>query len=460
MIIIYKIIYYKNNMFKKNVWLGFSSVWKNAKDAREYIKWLIAGWANEFFTWYNPPYWHEKFWFEISPNMRFAEHEQITDYNTLKEMTEEIHANWFLIYANLNFWYYTDETFPYIEKMISEFIEIWIDWITCSSIAVLEYLKNINYKWKVNISTIQTVYNTEAVRFFLENYKVNKIILSREVTLKEMEKIINEFPEVQFEFFWEGDFCRYNNWLCFAEHKYSNKDICTVVVNDLVIKKKYKSDFKKVLLDNTLSAETKVNSFDDSYLDLFEQIENIFLSFELGELNKEKTKEGLRKLVDIGKNRVDLYYDALKPINDIRNKNIVIFLKAVKFLESNEYKDLEEELTKSIKSWLEYNVEKTKELLWKHKLKAYELRNFYARNDNLNLYSYMFLLQYPNVDTKFPTRWRSYNERMQIITDVTEKWEVDTKYLDRSMSLDRVHYDLTYLFWDKLRFRNLLKEYY
>jgi collagenase-like PrtC family protease len=45
----------------------------------------------------------------------------------------------------------------------------------------------------------------------LDNYNVNKVILSREVTLKEIESIVTEFPETRFEVFGEGDFCRYNN---------------------------------------------------------------------------------------------------------------------------------------------------------------------------------------------------------------------------------------------------------
>jgi len=64
------------------------------------------------------------------------------------------------------------------------------------------------------------VYNTEAIRFFLENYTINKVILSREITLREIENIVTTFPETKFEVFGEGDFCRYNNGLCYAEHKY------------------------------------------------------------------------------------------------------------------------------------------------------------------------------------------------------------------------------------------------
>ncbi|MDR1945424.1 MAG: hypothetical protein LBQ59_05185 [Candidatus Peribacteria bacterium] len=56
--------------------------------------------------------------------MRFAEHEQITDFETLKIITEEVHAHNLEIFGNLNFRYYTDETFPLVEKMFNEFQEI------------------------------------------------------------------------------------------------------------------------------------------------------------------------------------------------------------------------------------------------------------------------------------------------------------------------------------------------
>ncbi len=439
-------------MFKKIVWLGFNTKWKHAKDVWKYIKSLVEWWATEFFTGYNPAYWHEKFGFEVSPNGRFAEHEQITDLEVLKQIVIEAHKYNIEVFINLNAWYYTDETFPLIKQMVEEFREVWVDWIICWNISILEYLKEINYSWKINISTIMAVYNKEAIRFLLENYKINKIILSRELTLKEIESLVTEFPDTLFEVFGEWDFCRYNNWLCFAEHKYWAKDICTVVVNDLVIKKKFRADFKEFILDESLSNEQKIDLMDDDYKDIFETLENMLLMWE--------SKEEIEKIVKQGESRIDLYFDSLQPINSKRNKNIIVYLKALKYLNKPEYKELEEEIEKSVESWMKYLLEKTKQMWWLAKLKAYELWNFYARWDNLNLYTYVFFSQFSNIDTvKFPTRWRNYNEKIQTITDVVEKKEVDKKYLDRSMSIERAHYDLTYLFKDKLWFREMLKEF-
>jgi len=459
-------------MFKKIVGLGFSSKWKNAKDIEKYITNLVESWAGEFFVGYNPSYWSDKFGFEVSPNGRFAEHEQVTDIKTLKSIVTEVHKHKLEIFINLNAWYYTPETMPYIKKMVEEFIYLGINWIICWNISILEYLKEIDYKGKINISTIMAVYNKEAIRFFIENYEINKVILSREITLKEIENITQEFPKMSFEVFGEWDFCRYNNWLCFAEHKYWAKDICTVVVDDLIIKKKFRPDFKEFILDEKLINQEKIELMNDKFIDIFEQISWLLGKLELWFLDKKSSEEELFKIIYNSRNRVDLFFDWLKPISNIWNKRILIYLRWIKYLLSSKYylenikekkieeiKKLEEELANSFRSYIQYNKEKIKEVWGEAKLKAMELWNFYAKGDNLNLYSYLFFDKMLGVDTvKFPTRGRNYSDKIKIIDDVLKKWEIKESFLDRWISLERAHYDLSYLFWDKLWFRNMLKK--
>ncbi len=468
-------------MFKKIVWLWFSTKGKNAKDVEKYIADLVSGWANEFFTGYNPPYWYEKFWFEVSPNGRFAEHEQITDYESLKLIVQEVHKHGFELFINLNAWYYTDVTFPYIQKMVGEFIELWIDGIICWNIGILEYLKEINYKGKINISTIMAVYNTEAIRFLLENYKINKVILSREITLREIENIVNTFPKIKFEVFGEGDFCRYNNGLCYAEHKYWARDICTVVVNDLIFKKKFRADFKKIILDTSLSDLDKIGYFDDKFQDVFDKISDILTKIELWIDDWEFLKKELFLIYKISKTRVDLFFDAISGPNSEKNKKIIVYFKGLTYILQNytfleekdevnsegrestleckiDFLNLREELEKSIQTGMKYFFESVKTFGWEPKLKALETGLFYAKWDNLNLYSYLFFSKFPNIETvKFPTRGRSYNEKIKTIAETIESGKVDEKYIDRKVSLERSHYDLTYLFWEKLWFRKMLE---
>ncbi len=453
-------------MFKKIVWLWFSTIWKNHKDVQNYIKNLVDSWATEFFTWYNPPYWSEKFGFEVSPNGRFSEHEQITDLETLRQIVLEVHNHNFEIFINLNAWYYTQETFVLIQKMIAEFEEVWVDWIICWNISVLEYLKSINYSKKINISTIMALYNTESIKFFLENYTINKVILSREITLKEIENLVTNFPNTKFEVFWEWDFCRYNNGLCFAEHKYWTRDICTVVVNDLIFKKKFRADFKKILLNNSLTEIEKIESFDDNFEDIFQEILNILWKIELWFLDEIELLKDLKKIVLQNYKRVDLFFDTLKNLNSKPNLDTLTFFKALKILLKNKDLLLSEELEafentyfelqNSFNSFIKINTSKIK-TIWEPKLKALQTALFYSKWDNLNLYSYLFFSKFPNIETvKFPTRWRSYNEKLKLIESVINSWKVWEDLIDRNSSLERTHYDLTYLFKDKLWFRKMI----
>jgi collagenase-like PrtC family protease len=47
------------------------------------------------------------------------------------------------------------------------------------------------------------VYNTDAIQYLKDNYPIAKVILSREVTLPEIEDILKTFPELVFEVFGE-----------------------------------------------------------------------------------------------------------------------------------------------------------------------------------------------------------------------------------------------------------------
>jgi len=451
-------------MFKKIVGLGFPSKGKNKKVVDSYIADLVASWAGEFFTGYNPTYWSDKFWFEVSPNGRFAEHEQITDRETLEQVVKAVHSHGLEVFINLNAWYYTDETFPLIERMYEEFLEIGVDGIICGNIGILEYLKEKEYPGKINVSTILAVYNSEAIRFLLENYTINKIILSREVTLKEIEYLATTFPDTDFEVFGEGDFCRYNNGLCFAEHKYGAKDICTVVVNDLIVKKVYRPDFKKIVLDTDVSEEEKVAAIDDSYEDVFQYIESLFDSVLIGEITDMKAREDMKRVVRRNMKRVDLFFDAQKPVTDERNKNILTFLKALKYLceDENIEEDIQkslQELETSVQSGMKHLMSAIQNVWGLPKLRAQELAGFYAKWDNLNLYSYLFFSQFPNINTvKFPTRGRNYAEKIKLIEKVLQEWKVDSELLDRGMSIERAHYDLTYIFGEKLWFRDMVQK--
>jgi len=82
----------------------------------------------------------------------------------------------------------------------------------------------------------------------------------------------------------------------------------------LIIKKRYRPDFKKIVLDENLTILEKLELLDNQYLDDFEKLEELanplipspFPLVEKG--NIEKIIKILQKLIS----KPDLYYDALK----------------------------------------------------------------------------------------------------------------------------------------------------
>ena len=255
-------------------WVSEKEIEQKKLDVLEIINNFYNVWIEEFFVWYNPEYWHWKYAFSISPNWRFWENEQISTFETFKKSVEYIHSllrkDWKRceVVLTVNWWFYNDVTTPLIKEIIKEAIEIWVDWFIVWSYEILEYLSEIKYTWKVHISTILNVYNTEAIKFYIQyckehNLNLNRIVLPREMTIKEIEKIVDTFPDMNFEVFWQWDYCRYANWNCFAEHKYFSRDLCTFVLKHwLETKKRVRYDFKNIIMNTDLNDVEKQDLLD------------------------------------------------------------------------------------------------------------------------------------------------------------------------------------------------------
>lgn len=455
-------------MFSPIIWLGFNKWWKKRNDIKEIIKKHIQQWAKEFFCGYNPPYWHNKFWFEVSPNGRFAEHEQITDFESLKEIVEEIHKYWKKIMWNINHWYYTEECWEETKQIIDDFIKVWIDGFIVSNFEILEYLEEIadwkrekwyiiNWKkYQLNISTIMAVYNTEAIKFLKENYPIAKIILSRELTIPEIENILNAFPDLLFEVFGEWDFCRYNNGLCFAEHKYTDRDICTVVVNDWIVKKSINYDYRKIVKDEKLSNNEKAKLFDKTYEDEFTQLHNLLDIYPIQQ-NKDLLEE-MKNLLNQILRKYIIFYDPLQWPKTKHNLNFQTVYEVAKILKQNNeniqhdyFKNIDElvdYLEKEKTEWQKQYIKNLEEFVWeKFWIKAKYKDDFYNRSNNLNLFSYVYFDKFKNLDTvKFPTRGRNYLPKLKIIEECIKNNNKIYEKLTLNDTPTRAHYELKYLF--------------
>lgn len=433
-------------------------------------------WIREFFIWYNPPYWHEFLGFEMSPNWRFWENEQITSYETLKEAINYVHTlddwNWWKceIFLTVNFRYYTDITMPLIKKIINEAIEAWINWLIIWNTETLEYLSEIGFKWKINVSTILSIYNNDAIEFLIDYFndnklQLNRIILPREVTLKEINDICSTFPEIQFEVFWHWDYCRYANWLCLAEHKYFSRDLCGFVLKHwLEAKKTVRYDFKEIILSETYSNEDKQKLISNE----LDEIEHILVAQNVVDSNFQNTvldkyintiqlelkdkneiieiSNKIHKLIktDLITNFSKYIYDWMRPEKDLHNSFIIKVLLLIEWI--SKYIKLENNIIEKVnvikniclkaKEWYELSVKEK----WVFSIETYYKFLLYNRT-SVPFYNYFNKIS--NIEVvKIPLRWRDSWVFWLWLNLIDDALEDPSKYIDyTNLTWKYFHYD-------------------
>ncbi len=436
---------------------------------------------NEFFVGYNPPYWHQEFGFEFSPNGRFGENEQITSYETLKQAVDYIHQKNAQVFLAVNFRYYSDVTMPYIQKIIDDALKAWVDGLIVSTPEVLEYLKEIGYQGKITFSTIWTIYNAEHIEFILEElqdapFKLNRVILPRELTPAEIKNLAEQFPKVDFEIFGHWDYCRYANGLCLAEHKYFSRDICWFVIKHwLEVKKTIRPDFKKIVLNPELDDATKQEMLDNQIKDikeifvqhnifgtskgnlLLDQYLTMFAHWEV-----EDAPQIAKSIAQALKRELKLNFhkyirDGLRPPTDLHNlyiQKVLSLWDYIKpYLEKQKAEEIQKQIdkVKKIKQKAEQYFENQK--ITQGPFGMEKLYKFMLYN-RTSVPFYHFFNQIPNVKViKIPLRGRDISVLLLGLEMIDDAIQNPQKYIDEgNISGKYFHYDPTILevYQDKL----------
>lgn len=448
--------------------------------------------VREFFVGYNPPYRYDNYWFEYSPNGRFWENEQITNFQTLKNSVEYIHTltreDWkpCEVFLAVNAWYYTDETMNLVKKIIAESQELKVDGLIIWNVETLEYLASIAYSGKVHISTILALYNQDDIAFFVDfcaenNLQLGRIILSRELTLKEIHHLTSCFPDIDFEVFWQGDYCRYANGNCLAEHKYwNNRDLCEVVLKQgMEICKAPRYDFKEIITDTERTDQEKQNllNTDIKYTDQGEiNSDALFLSQSITGANTENSllDEYLYKLMmnelssseiikilqklnnDLLWNPAKYLYDGLKDEKDRHNlfikKVILLYTTSIQKLKQPDIEGLtfahklEKEMNFVMKIYeqaSDYFLKIRKEQWWSS-LETYYRFMMYNRT---SLPAYHYFNEIKNITVlKIPLRWRHLSLFRMGLHIVDEAIQFPDKFITiENFSGKYFHYDFTEL---------------
>ncbi len=138
----------------------------------------------------------------------------------IKEACDFAHNLGKKVYLTLNIVFHNEDiegVYDYIKKVV----EAGIDAFIVSDLFIVNYIHD-NFDVEVHLSTQASTTNVESVKFLM-NEGVKRVVLAREVGLKEIKEIIDE-TGVDIECFIHGAMCTFYSGRCVLSNYFTNRD--------------------------------------------------------------------------------------------------------------------------------------------------------------------------------------------------------------------------------------------
>lgn len=263
---------------------------------------------------------------QLSPNRRYRLKEQFYDTKVAKEAIKKIKQKKAIVYLALNSFFNNRIMLQEFKKIFETFKDD-IDGVIVANMSGLLYLKELGCN-NIVLSNLFGIYSNESVEFF-KRFEPKKIILPRDISIKDLTDIVSSHPNMKFECFLYGDNCRYSEAFCFSEHGYDSLgfgSLCSFAFSNKKPIKAPNQNFKQLIKNPKIPIEQKQEILKSDSFDIKELLDELEVAIYENDTIKES------KIVEFLK-RVDLEY--LK-------KTKTSYLRAVNILKSSYKKEAKE----------------------------------------------------------------------------------------------------------------------
>lgn len=148
---------------------------------------------------------------------------RINDFNfeKIKIATEYAHKNKKKVYVTANIFAH-NRHIAKLDEYIKKLKKIKIDAFIISDPGVIQAVKRIWPKAEIHLSTQANCTNWKAAKFW-HDQGISRVILGREVTLKEIKEIHKKCPTLELEYFVHGAMCMAYSGRCFLSKEFLNR---------------------------------------------------------------------------------------------------------------------------------------------------------------------------------------------------------------------------------------------
>jgi putative protease len=187
---------------------------------------LVANGAEEFYTGFIPPDWIEAFgWGMEAVSRRLTPTANHRSWESFAETVAEAHDHGVEVYLTLNAPQYSVEAIPALERLAAGAADVGIDGFIVADPEIVLRLRKSGLPGAIHVSSVAAVRNREAFEMFIE-MGARRIILPRQITVKEVRALREAAPDVEIEAFVINDTCVFDEAMCFTSHACSGPVLC------------------------------------------------------------------------------------------------------------------------------------------------------------------------------------------------------------------------------------------
>lgn len=308
------------------------------------IEKLLDDGIRQFYFGYIQSEYLSKYASQTSLNRRYRAKEQFSSLEKAFATIETIHKKGGVVSLALNS-FTSNSVMKNHSLEVFELFKESVDSVIAANITIASMLKSQNYK-NIVISNLFGAYTTQAVAFLIKEFDPVKIILPRDIALKDIETIVNTFKDMEFESFLFGDNCRFSESFCFSEHGYDTVQfgsLCSYALQNSILVKPATPAFKHIIKNTTLCDEEKKELLQKRELSIPSLLDTIEIY-----LYENNIKEAAQTLEILSRFDIEMFYrdkrlyirtlNILKNIDLPKAQELYLQLQKRVFQEDDNYK--------------------------------------------------------------------------------------------------------------------------
>lgn len=175
---------------------------------------LAEAGADEFYCSVVPAEWLARFGSSATSRRPFGNLPDDSDLEVAVNRVQDLGKHLSLV---MNAQHYTSEQLDCLLRMAERFARIGGDALIIADPALLGLIADEGFGFGLHLSSIAACRNRQSAAFF-RDLGATRIIFPRDMTLKEMARLITAFPDMQFEAFVLNDGCVFEEGVCHSIH--------------------------------------------------------------------------------------------------------------------------------------------------------------------------------------------------------------------------------------------------